>query len=405
MRKFLLVLVVIAAAVGAIAAFLIFTTPRQSSGVRFPLSGRDLTLIAKVPQNADAFAVIPDAAAVHHEMKDNAVLRDLIEQWTATQRLPAPWMIGGGDLVIWRVGKQTAYAVDLDPIRATLVRLYVQMSGGQSAFLINAGSAQPLGSQELSQIQTLAAGLPPGDIFAVQRRSGRGAFPPIGRPAVTSAQIEKDAIVITSRAAREPVEDRLSQSDAVPSRRYSFPTSAMFSASFSSPPRVVEDLNRIFGARVSSLFADGGAITIFEVDAGTFLPSPKGVIVLPGTDEHRDALRRLGSVAGLLQSRDTGEEILVAFDRNSIDRYMREPKAPPSWPATEWAIRADPEQLVPVLERAGDSIGLRIAAPRLYRVARDLRQWIGNLSGAGVAEAADTINGRAEELRVRIATK
>ena len=187
MRKFVLVLVILALLAGAVAAFLIFTTPGTSTGVRFPLSGRDLALVAKVPADAEAFAVIPDAAGVHREMKSNPVLRDLIEEWTATQRLPAPWMIGGGDLVAWRVGKQTTYAIDLDPIRAAFVRLYLQLSNTTSAFLINAPAVQPIGSQDLSEIQSLSAGLPPGAARRTRPTpcTARGADRRPSRPALT----------------------------------------------------------------------------------------------------------------------------------------------------------------------------------------------------------------------------
>ena len=395
MRKFLLVLIVIVVIAGAIAAFLFVTTPTRSDGVRFPLSGRDLALLAKVPPNADALAIIPDAAAVQGDMKTNPVLRDAVDVWTARQQLPAPWMIGGADLVVWRIAKQTTFAVDLDPIRAAILRVYLQMSGGRSPFLINAPGTNPVDAE----IQALAATLPPGDFFVAQRRSGRGAFPPIGRPAVTSVQVSEGEVLLTSRAAREET----LESGGKPPHSYGFPASAMFSASFASPPRAIEDLNRIFGARVSSLFSDGGAISIYEVNVGTFLPSPKGVIVLPATDARREAVRELGSVGGLLRSRDTGETILVAFDPLSIDRYVKDQKVPA--PAGEWAIRADPPQLVPVLERAGDSLGLRVAAPRLFRAVRDLRQWIGNLSEAQVAEAEARGKGGVDELRVRIATR
>jgi hypothetical protein len=60
---------------------------------------------------------------------------------------------------------------------------------------------------------------------------------------------------------------------------------------------------------------------------------------------------------------------------------------------------------VPILSRLGDSIGLRIAAPRFYRSARDLGHWIDALQGATVLEAADSEDASAEELKVRISAK
>ena len=78
---------------------------------------------------------------------------------------------------------------------------------------------------------------------------------------------------------------------------------------------------------------------------------------------------------------------------------------PGSWPSGKWAVRADPKRLVPILQRLGDSIGLRIAASRFYRSARDLGHWIEALQGAAVLEAADSEDASVEELKVRIGTK
>ena len=70
-------------------------------------------------------------------------------------------------------------------------------------------------------------------------------------------------------------------------------------------------------------------------------------------------------------------------------------------------VTADVElqRLVPVLERINDSVGLRIAAPHLFRSARDLDRWLGALRSAASIEAIDTADGAQEQLRVRIATK
>ena len=71
----------------------------------------------------------------------------------------------------------------------------------------------------------------------------------------------------------------------------------------------------------------------------------------------------------------------------------------------QWALRIDPARLVPVLQDVGDNIGLRIAAPRTYRAARDLRRWIGALEKASSIEAGASASGGIEELRVQIAAK
>ena len=59
----------------------------------------------------------------------------------------------------------------------------------------------------------------------------------------------------------------------------------------------------------------------------------------------------------------------------------------------------------PLLEKLGDNTGLRLAAPRIYRSARDLKRWIGALANADSIEASQSTTATTEELRVRIASK
>jgi hypothetical protein len=84
--------------------------------------------------------------------------------------------------------------------------------------------------------------------------------------------------------------------------------------------------------------------------------------------------------------------------------YIKDAMVPGSWPATRWALRLDPRRLVPVLRKAGDSPGLRFAAPRLHRGARDLRRWMDALEESESVEAAASVTGGVEELRVRVTT-
>ncbi|MFP5245582.1 MAG: hypothetical protein ACLGH0_02725, partial [Thermoanaerobaculia bacterium] len=103
--------------------------------------------------------------------------------------------------------------------------------------------------------------------------------------------------------------------------------------------------------------------------------------------------------------RDTGDQLLVSFDGRSMPLYIKDTFVPASWPATRWALRIDPPRLVPVLRKIGDSPGLRFATPRVHRGARDLRRWIDALERAESVEAADSVLGGVEELRVRVASK
>ena len=116
-----------------------------------------------------------------------------------------------------------------------------------------------------------------------------------------------------------------------------------------------------------------------------------------------DSVIQVANILG--ETRDTGSEILVSFDRQSLGLYTKDAFVPATWPANQWSLRIDAARIVPVLERLGDNAGLRIAAGRLHRAARDLRRWIGALQNAEAIEAADSVSGGVEELRVRIASK
>jgi hypothetical protein len=85
--------------------------------------------------------------------------------------------------------------------------------------------------------------------------------------------------------------------------------------------------------------------------------------------------------------------------------YIKDATVPATWPATRWALRIDPARLVPVLRKTADNQGLRFVAPRVHRGARDLRHWIDALDRASAVEAADSVAGGVEELRVRVASK
>jgi hypothetical protein len=185
-----------------------------------------------------------------------------------------------------------------------------------------------------------------------------------------------------------------------------FPKTAMLAVTFAQPPRILDDLKRLLRADIGALVADGGTIALYDVDTGTLLPRPDGVIAVPATDARRAAMADVVRIAELVgETRDTGGELLVSFDRKSVGLYLKDGVVPATWPATGWALRMDPKRFVPILERLGDSTGLRLAAPRIYRSARDLRRWVRYLEAADVIEAADSAAGGVEELRVRIASK
>ena len=408
MRKLVLLLIAILALLGAAAIYLVVTTPKSAAPIRFPLIESHRQLLAHVPATADSFALIPSAALLHGKLLANPVAREPILLWTHEHELPRPWMLGGADLAVWKRGKVTSYAVRLDSFRALLVRSWLLMSSNADArwegstLIMHEESAVPASSSppsDLDAVLRLAAGLPEGDVFVVQRQTGRGAFPPIGRPAATSVRVTATEVLLVSRAATtETAEQR--------EIRPRFPAGAMLAASFATPPRVLGDLNRLLGARIDALVDEGGSVALYDVDGGTFLPRPKGVLVIPADERAREQLKNVERVASLVgETRDTGDQILISFDRTSMGLYIEDEMVPASWPSTRWSLRIDPKRLIPVLRRVGDSSGLRFVAPRLQRAARDLRRWMDALNEADTVEAAASVAGGVEELRVRVSSK
>ena len=401
MRNFLIFVVLLLLIAAGIGFILVATTPRQSAGIHAPLGAPERALIAEVPASAEAFAIIPTAAALDAKLHANPVSRAAIEAWKAHQPLPRPWMIGSADLVAWKSGKQTRYFLRLDPFRAVIVRIYL-MAGGNigNTVLLNAPAEQPIDAATLSRIVEQASRLPAGDALVVQLESVRGAYPPLSRPTATSVQVSNSEILLTSVGPASAGSDRLK---TVP---YTFPRSAILSASFASPPRVIGDLNRLFGAKVSTLLEDGGAICIYDVDMRKLLPRPRGVIVLPDNPQRRqivDSFRKAESIGIHTRTAEIGDKLVLSFD-DSIDRYQKDAFGPA--PAgNQWAARLDPPRLVPILNDLGQNLGLRIAAPRLFRSARDLDQWISGLEQAKVIEATDSADSQGEMLQVRIGSK
>jgi hypothetical protein len=407
MRKLLFILIALLAVIGGIAVYLVVTTPKSAEPIRFPLNASHRALLARVPASAEAFALVPSAALLHGKLLANPVTNEPVLQWTLEHELPRPWMLGGADVAIWKSGKTTSYAVRLDAFRAMFVRVWLLVSSnadahweGSTLIMHDAGlvpAAAP--PSDLEAILRLAAGLPESDLFVVQRNSGRGAFPPIGRPAVTSVRVTASEVVLVSRAATTDVAEQREI-------RPRFPRGAMLAAAFAAPPHVLGDLNRLLGAQIDALVDEGGAIALYDVEGGTFLPRPKGIFVIPANERARAQMKDVERVAALVgETRDTGDQILVSFDRTSMGLYIKDEMVPATWPATLWAVRIDPKRLVPVLRRAGDSPGLRFAAPRLHRAARDLRRWMDALQQAETVEAAASVAGGVEELRVRVASK
>ncbi|PYQ61667.1 MAG: hypothetical protein DMF58_04000 [Acidobacteria bacterium] len=367
MRSLAIFVVILLIIVGAAAVFLVATTPRQSTPVHVTPA-----LIQDVPASADEFAIIPSAAAFDAKLTANPITRAALEKWRAQHPLPRPWMVGGADLLVWKSVGTTRYFVRLDPFRA---------------FIVSASAAQ---------IVDLASRLPARDALVVQRESARGAYPPIARPAVTAVSVTPSEIRLVSVGAAVPGGPAARTAAAPPK----FPRGAVLSVNYTSPPRAVTELDRLFGTKMSTLFDDGGTLCVYDVDVRKLLPRPLGVFVLPD-DPRRRAV--VDSLHDLVRTGQKDGMLLLSFD-HSIDQYQKDVFDEPA-AGNQWNVRIDPSRMVPILNSLGDNLGLRILAPRLFRSARDLDQWIGGLEQAKVIEASDSADSHGETLQVRIAAK
>ncbi len=415
MRKFTIVIltliVAVAVALAAVVIYLSTAVPAASGGVHFPLTPAQLDLLAAVPANAETFALIPAASAVRARLIANPLTRDPILEWIDKPQVPRPWMIGDADLVMWRAAKRTSYAIHLDPLRAGIVRVYLMLGSGLDArvsagtLLINPAAGEPLGASRLDRILAVANGLPSADAVVVQQGPESNGFPPMPRPVVTTVQIGAEDLNLTSLSARVESPDRGPQtSEPQPAVRPRFPEGALLAATFRHPPRFVSDLDRLLMSKVSRLLDDGGTIVLYDVNAGTLMPRPDGLIVANATEQNEEVISRIEPAVRLFgEIRRKGSELLVSFDNESMGRYSAEAFANASWLSNDWSVRLDPQRAAPILKRLGDNTGLRLIAPRLYRSARDLRRWIDWLSSARSLEAAHSVNAATEELRVRVA--
>ena len=404
MRTFIIILCIVLVAVVAVAAYLLLTTPHDAAPLSAPLTASQQQLIARVPSDAEAYALIAAPAVLLRKLETNPVTTEAIAKWREEQPLPPKAMLGAADAVVWKRGKSTSYAVHFDPVRAIIVRIWTMSSDVESQW---DGRTLLIGEQSGAAFSPppevlMAGGLPPGDMLVVQRKESRGAFPPIPRPAITSVKVTDDQVDITSRAPAKATDGGGGLKPAL----HLLPTSAMLAIAFTDPPRVLGDVNRLVATDIEDLVNGGATMAVYDVDTGTFLPRPFMAIVVPADEQHRATLGKYDQAIQMVgQTVEQQGELVVAFDRKSAAQYLKDGRTAMPWPANRWSVRIDPARLIPVLRKVGDNPALRFATPRLHRGARDLRRWMGGLEQASSIEGAASATGEFEELRVRIASK
>ena len=402
MRTLLIILGIVIAAVVAVIVYLFATTPHEAPPLRAPLTASQQELVARVPTDAEAYALIAAPAILLRKLEANPVTMEAIANWRDQQALPPRVMLGAADAIVWKRGKSMSYAVRFDPVRAFIVRIWTMFSAIDSQWdghTLLIGEQRPAGFSPPAEM-LMASGLPDGDVFVVQRQESRGAFPPIPRPAITSVKVDNKVIEMTSRAA-----SRESGGGLKPAL-HSVSASAMLAVAFTDPPRVLGDVDRLVATDVEALVRGGATIAVYKVDTGTLLPRPFMAIAVPAEEQRRATVEKYRPAIEMVgETMEQGGELVVAFDRTSAGQYSEDVRRPVPWPANRWALRIDPEQLIPVLKTVGDSTALRFATPRIHRGARDLRRWMGSLEQADSIEAAASTTGGFEELRVRVASK
>src|SRR5689334_611245 len=270
-RTFLVVLLIVLVVIGAAVVYLVVTTPKESAGIRFPLSPAQRALLATVPASAESFALIPNAAALEAKLRANPVTRETVDDYRERATLPSPWMLGSADVVAWRSGKARTYFVRLDAVRSLLAHIYLMVAGdaGPTRLLINATDETPIPAAEIDQLLALGASLPAGEALVVQRDESRGAYPPIGRPSVSTVTISPSSIDISSVAP--PASAANPQNAAEPAAPHRFARNAILTANFTSAPRLIEESNRLLGTKASVLLRDGGSVVLYTVDSGRLL--------------------------------------------------------------------------------------------------------------------------------------
>ncbi|MCM2316543.1 MAG: hypothetical protein NDJ92_15440, partial [Thermoanaerobaculia bacterium] len=182
------------------------------------------------------------------------------------------------------------------------------------------------------------------------------------------------------------------------------PASAMLSVALGSIPELAGDWDRVLPVDASGMGA--GLVAIYGVEAGTFLPRVRGVVVATSTETDPVALLdRLvpavdGSVSSIRQ-RDgvviakreamglVGEAALLeghailALDDGSMDRFLDDrATAVPFAEGVEWSLRAKPAELRLAIRSASDSLGYKILGKSTRNSVRSLSRSLGWVEGA-----------------------
>ncbi len=434
MRRLLVLILIAVLIIGAAVTVFLVVTGSPGRGVASAVAGLDShPLLAMVPADATDFAFVPAAAAVWRDAQRNPVAGPLVTSWSTRPELRHPGLaFGRADVVIWRAGDHVGFAGRVDPLRAALLRIWIAIAGRDDLRVEGQTVAQNLSEQtidrgQLERLTALASSLPPADALIWQTERARGSFPPIGRPSVTAVRLTSDGVLIDSTSMQ-----RTDDASAQRALSLRYPEEAVATIAFAASPSFAGELDRLVGARVRPLLERGGTLVIYDVDSRKLIARPLGLLVLAADDAHRAAVTNLmGSLAGMgrdvvaqstrrvgsteitrreilgatVETAEAGGEILISFDRSSMDRYLSGPAETVPAQLAIWVLRGDGSRLAPLLEAASGNPALRFLTPKIFRSTRDANRSIRYLSGARRLVAHKVEGKDGEELHVVLSAK
>jgi len=419
MRKLAAVLFLIALAV---VLYLVVPVLRPSGPVELPRAiDRASAMLAVVPSDAVDVLIVPGSGSTYWRLRRHPIFAEAIRQQERQGELRLlPWLLGNTPVVLWRSNDDSGLVAEADGIRRLLFRVLGWRSDarieGELILRGRGGAGFPLPT------------LPPsgsGHLFVLHRLAG-SPFPPLDRPALTAVSIG-DRIDVHSQSLRRP-----GATEAFEAEMARLPRNAILSAAFASPPELIRRIEQTLPVQISPLLEQGGKLALYRLHDERLLPRPRGVVVLPVSDQTFPVLRRrleslspelpfriaeesrravMGqevvrreSFGFTLEYTRRGDELLVAFDKSSLEMFLADDITVVTAGAEPvvWCLRLDVQQLLPALERMQEHAGLRLLLPELGRAIDQFDQTIRPLKGAGEIVAVKRLGSESERLEVTI---
>jgi hypothetical protein len=424
------VALVIVGIVLALFVYLAVTTSGEALPRVLGASNDRVEMLRRVPADVQAFYVVPSLAPLYRQMKDHALARSWIETFerSQTQRIP-PFLLGDADVIFWTDGPRVRAIARPDAVRRLMARIYLGLARRQEVAvqdgLLYVGTPPTIHRSDDPELATFVrlASTIPGHVFYIQRAGSTAEFPPVGRPAVTAMRLEPDRIQVETRAPRSM------DAPSSPLPVAAFPANAMISASAAATTAWFERLEKLLPFDLGSMVDRGALLAIYKVEEKGLLPRLFGVVVLPNTDDRQlDALLRnvtLGPFGTIESSRRVfkgteivtrqglgynveharqGPNLLISFDRSSIEQYLNDTMrpAPAPAPGTIWFMHFRPAQLETAVELLRDRQELSLLAPDLHDSIRDIGRWLRFVRGASSVTMSRGVDGEEDTASVTV---